>query len=108
MKLILILSLCLISSFSIGQDTLTQDEIKFAARYIVYLEKKDSISQEIIKEYVIKDSLELNFRNSSTKIDSIQQLQLRTYGEILNPVSQKPKIINYIIALAIGYFLGGL
>lgn len=99
-----------LSSLSIfcQPDTLTQDEIKFAARYIIYLEKKDSISQEIIKEYSIKDSLELNYRYKSATVDSLQQIQLKTYSEILNPVSQKPKIINYIIALAIGYFLGGL
>lgn len=107
MKRIIIICLLIINGFiaSSQTDTLTQDDIKFAARYIVYLEKKDAISQEIIQTYFIKDSLELKLYNELISIDSIQSIQLDKFEKILTPVS-KPKWYSYILPIAIGYFIG--
>lgn len=97
------------SSFS---QTLTPEEVKFAAAYIKFLEKKDSINSEIIKNYELKSELELTARVSYENIIKLQDKQLEMYSQIRDDIHKisckenKFNITHNLISFLVGFIIG--
>lgn len=92
---------------------LTNDDIKFAARYILYLEKRDSLNTEIIKAYEIKSIDEEYARNLYANIDSLQNKQLETYDRILDKLhhintseTEKTNFVTLVLTFIFGVLVG--
>ena len=102
-------------NFNISAQELTPADIKFAARYIIYLEKKDSVNTAIINEYVIKSIEETKARAIYADIDSLQNAQLKSYDRIIDRLdkinlkeTKKQSWLQSAVSFIIGFVLGRL
>lgn len=112
MKYLLIVLWLILPVLGFNQNTLTPAEIKFAASYIKYLEKKDSINNEIIKEYERKTELEESARLEYGQIVKWQDDQLELYKEVnknlikINDNNKKANAIKIALSFLLGYLVG--
>jgi len=112
LKILIVLGFFLGASTINAQQELSNDDIKFAARYILYLEKKTDLQAKMIfKLEQLNETYELQSRQKS-RINDTQQLQIEMLSDIVdklkdvNPYREKKFYEEPVFYLGLGYLAG--